>query len=468
MKDTKIVIVGCGFAGLLQGALLSSKGKVIMLEKDQHIGGLFNIIDNNGDSIYTGAHCIGGISERGIWKQCFDILGLKIEDYFYEIDHISISVKGNTYKLPIKLELLEEKLTMMFPEEKKINEFFSLLFKYNKAFSDNDSNGLKNMFCKLVNCTFDDLLSEYFTSDLLKILLLSYIPAYAGIGLKGNAFTAVSLFVTYSMGTAYVKDDNNALNERLQKIILENNGEFCFGSEVTKITGNENNYLVEYQDKKDQFYQLECENIVLACYPKKILSESFPGIKTNAYIKGLKDGPSAIRLICKVKNDADYDATELMSYGSYDFEEIENNLFFENGMEHLPVCMLSMPTMERDKNKEDTYLMITILTYQCDVDNSVKAYLLNLLEKDMPELFKRVIESYVFLPDYYKNKIGHGSGSVFGWKRNRNTNLMTNMFSPKIKDTPNIYMAGQWSSDFGIYGGVRNALMIYEIEREKL
>ena len=468
MKDTRIIVVGCGFAGLLQGALLSSKAKVIMLEKDPHIGGLFYIIDNNGAPVYTGAHCIGGISERGIWKQCFDILGLKIEDYFQEIDNISISVKGNTYKLPIKLELLKDKLTKMFPEEKKIDEFFSLLFQYNKAFADNDSNGLKNMFCKLVNSIFDDLLSEYFASDLIKILLLSYIPAYAGIGLKGNAFTAVSLLITYSMGTAYVKNQSNDLLDKLKEIILENDGEFYFNSKVSKIIGKEKNYIVEYRNKKDQVCFQECEHVVLACYPHKLLSDSFPGTKTNSYLKGLKDGPSAIRLICKVKNDAGDDVTEIMSYGAYDFEEIENNLFFKKGMEHLPACMLSMPTLGDDSNKEYTYLMLTILTYQCDLDNSVKEYLLNLLKKDMPELFERVIDSYVFLPSYYKNKIGYDSGSVFGWERNRNTNLITNMFSPKIKDTPNIFIAGQWSSDFGIYGVVRNALMIYEIERGKL
>lgn len=468
MEDTRIVVIGCGFAGLLQGALLSSKSKVIMLEKESHIGGLFYIIDNNGIPIYTGAHCISGISEQGIWRQCFDILGLKMEDYFCEIDNLSISVKNNIYKLPIKLELLKSKLMEMFPEERKMDDFFLLLFQYNKAFTDNDSNELKKMFCRLVNLTFDDLLSEYFASDLIKILLLSYIPAYAGIGLKGNAFTAVSLLVTYSMGTAYVKNENNALIDKLKEIILENNGEFYLNSEVSKIMENENKYIVEYEYKKEQIYQQECEHVVLSCFPRKLLSKSFSGIKTNEYLKGLKVGPSAIRLICKIKNDADDDATEIMSYGSYDFEKIDNNLFFENGMKHLPVCMLSIPTLKSDRGKEYTYLMFTILTYQCDLDNSVKEYLLDLLKKDMPEIFERVIESYVFLPSYYKSRVGYDSGSVFGWERNRNTNLMTNMFSPRIKDIPNIFVAGQWSSDFGIYGGVRNALMIYEIERKNL
>ena len=464
MQDTNVVIVGCGFSGLLQGALLSKTSKVVMIEKNDHIGGLFNTLENNGDYIYTGAHCIGGISDRGIWKQCFDILGLKMEDYFTEIENIAVSVKGNTYMMPIKLEALKDKLSEMFPEERKINDFFKMNNQYNKAFLDNDSTGLKNMFCKLVNYTFDEFLSLYFTDELAKILLLSYIPAYAGIGFAGNAFTAVSLLVTYSIGTAYT--EVNKLIDKLQQLILENGGEFCCGSTVNRIQKKDEGYLVELKNKKDQICNLSCERIVLSCYPKKIISDSFPEIKTNAYMNGLHEGPSAIRLVCKISNNEKDVATEIMSYGSYNYSEIEDNIFFKNGMKHFPICMLSMPTLEQDRKQDYTYVMFTILTYQCDVDNTVKDDLLEMLKKDMPHLFDRIIESYVFLPEYYKSIIGYDSGSVFGWERSRKTNLMTNMFSPQIKDVPGLFLAGQWSSDFGIYGGVRNALMIYEIERK--
>lgn len=90
------------------------------------------------------------------------------------------------------------------------------------------------------------------------------------------------------------------------------------------------------------------------------------------------------------------------------------------------------------------------------------------MQQDQPRFDNISCLFSIFLPSYYINKTGNDSGSVCGWERNRKTNLMTNMFSPQIKDIPNVFMAGQWSSDFGIYGAVRNALMIYDIERKKL
>ena len=244
----EIVVVGGGFAGLLQAALLSKKNKVTLLEQNNCFGGLAKSINVQGKKVYLGAHHIGGISSDGVWKQCFEHLDLELKDYFDEIDEISFYIEGNIYKLPVRLNCLHERIKKIFPNEANIDSFFELLYEYQYAFEQNTTELLYKVFMENINCTFLEVIDKYTSNELLKKIILSYAPGYAGLGFEGNAFTVLSLIVSYGMGSAYIKDNNESLIEKLLMIIKENKGELLCNAKATRIQYRTDGMQIHYED----------------------------------------------------------------------------------------------------------------------------------------------------------------------------------------------------------------------------
>ncbi len=79
MEKWDVVIIGAGFSGLCAGALLAKKGKeVLILEKDNTIGGLARSIDYQGQALDDGAHMPARV---GHLENVFSEIGIPFPEY---------------------------------------------------------------------------------------------------------------------------------------------------------------------------------------------------------------------------------------------------------------------------------------------------------------------------------------------------------------------------------------------------
>ncbi len=93
MKNYDTIIVGCGISGLLAGLALAKEGKrVLMLEKEDEVGGVCRSYDISGFTVDTGPHLITGLEDGPIQElmdRYFDVVPTFVEngEYFVRFDN---------------------------------------------------------------------------------------------------------------------------------------------------------------------------------------------------------------------------------------------------------------------------------------------------------------------------------------------------------------------------------------------
>jgi len=118
-----VVIIGGGIGGLFTGALLAKNGqRVIVLEKNEIIGGGLQSFQRGDVSFDTGMHILGGFREGGNVRRICEYLGvfdkLQIRDVDDDcIDSIHYFSDGSEVHIPCGREAFVDYLSSLFPKE---------------------------------------------------------------------------------------------------------------------------------------------------------------------------------------------------------------------------------------------------------------------------------------------------------------------------------------------------------------
>lgn len=126
-----VIIIGSGLGGLICGQILSQAGmKVLILEKEAHIGGCLQSYRRHGFSFDTGFHYIGGLGEGQPLHTIFRTLGLmnlpwkQLDTAF---DRIRIEDRDFVFRQGY--EAFTETLRNDFPKEGKALERYVALLR---------------------------------------------------------------------------------------------------------------------------------------------------------------------------------------------------------------------------------------------------------------------------------------------------------------------------------------------------
>lgn len=112
----KVVIVGAGMSGLIAAAYLSKNGNnVLLLEKNNNIGGLVNSFNHEGFVFDIGAK---SIENAGVIKPVLKDLGIGLK---FVKSHVSVGVENKVINIFSKKDLsnYEKMLVELYPESKK-------------------------------------------------------------------------------------------------------------------------------------------------------------------------------------------------------------------------------------------------------------------------------------------------------------------------------------------------------------
>jgi len=166
-KKNKVVIVGAGMAGLTAAAYLNRENyKVILLDKNERVGGLVGTFKSNGFSFDSGPRAF---VNSGIVKPILKDLGIQAE---YLENKITIGVEDQFFKIHSMgdLQVYKGILVDLYPESKhEIEEIISIISQlsdYTKVLYEFDNpnfidfkSDLKFIFKKLIPWTFKFLIA---------------------------------------------------------------------------------------------------------------------------------------------------------------------------------------------------------------------------------------------------------------------------------------------------------------------
>ncbi|MFA5418140.1 MAG: NAD(P)/FAD-dependent oxidoreductase, partial [Bacteroidales bacterium] len=116
-----ILIIGAGLAGLQCGVILSRNGyKVLVLEKNNHIGGTLQSFDFKGIRFTTGLHYMGSLDEGQVLNRLFRYFNLldgitykRLDEHGFDVFNIG----GKKFALPMGWKAYSAFLIEQFPEE---------------------------------------------------------------------------------------------------------------------------------------------------------------------------------------------------------------------------------------------------------------------------------------------------------------------------------------------------------------
>ncbi|MFX0153415.1 MAG: phytoene desaturase family protein [Candidatus Hodarchaeota archaeon] len=249
-----IIIIGAGLGGLGAACQLASLGKkVLLLEKHNVPGGFASSFVRGRFEFESALHelsDIGTAENKGSLYRFLERVGVipdKIE--FKQIPEFyrSVFMDGYDVTLPIGLEDYTEKLTELFPSDRKgIEEFIDvcekvldgIMFMVKRRGKYTPAEMLKEhpWLVRVSGLTLLELLKRFFTNKRL-IAIVSQLWGYLGVPpSRLNAYGYTAMLITFlKWGAVYPVGRSHALTTAIVKTLEELGCEIRFNALVNRI-----------------------------------------------------------------------------------------------------------------------------------------------------------------------------------------------------------------------------------------
>ncbi|MGI6256710.1 MAG: phytoene desaturase family protein [Anaerovoracaceae bacterium] len=452
MINADITIVGGGIAGLISGALLSKAGKkVVVLERTGEFGGLFKMGRAFQTEHYFGAHHFAGINKNCIIGKVLEEVGISLSSDFEKVRHMDLLHEREVFHVPLELNELEKYLKENYPREDGIEPFFARIKEYHGYFCDGDEKGLLKMFLETSKMSYLELLQQYFSKEEVIYILTMLCPGYGAVGFHGVAFNNLSLLVSYGLGSGYAKESNSTIVQKIIDFAKENGCRFMAETECIGMNVEEGRFQGLRCKHKGEELELRSKVVLLAAYPFNILEEHLNDTRLWKKIERFETGASVIRICGRLSSAEGLSEGDTVYMGNHNMDTLDDHIFLEAHSKS-PVYMMHIKT-----RGVHPAVMFTFLVNSDGKSRIPKAELMDIIERDFPEIVSRMPESLILYDRIYKEISNTESGAAFGWERTPYVYTHTNSFAPKLKEIEGVYGAGNWFTDYGIYGAVRTA-----------
>jgi phytoene dehydrogenase-like protein len=323
-----VIVVGGGMAGLTSAAYLSKAGyKVLVCEKEKKVGGLVNSFDYKGFRFDGG---IRAIENSGIVLPMLRQLGLEI-DFIRNV--VSIGIENEVIRIDSNDSLKDYQtlLSNKFPDNvddiekimneiKRIMKYMDILYGIDNPIFLDLKNDKEYLFKTILPWLFKYLMTikkitklnepvdEYLQNFTKNQALIDLIAQH--FFKKTPTFFALSYFSLY-LDYKYPKNGTGAVPEKMEKFIVDNNGEFkketeicCVDPEINQIKdtkGNEYNYkkLIWASDLKRLYNSIDLNSLSSEGIIQKVLER-------KKVLSDKKGGDSILTLYLTVDMDKSY------------------------------------------------------------------------------------------------------------------------------------------------------------------
>lgn len=443
-KEFDIIIIGAGISGLVCGCYLAKNGhKVLIVEKNDKVGGCATSVKLNNFTIDMGAHLIGGINNTGLFNKFMNDLGVKTD--LIELDPMDrFHFGSNDFEVPNSVELYVNKLQKMFPHESEpVRIFFEEMTKISR-------NLLRatNADSKYENDSYGSLIDRFFKDACLKKILRAH-SALVGLSADRASFIFMSLLIiTYVRdGIGYAKGGIQRLSDAIAAKMRKFSGTILCGTEVLKINVNDNRAVSisttrgEYGVSKAVVSCADSTKTFFVMVGTRFLPQDYAD-----KINNLSKGPSIffLHLAVKIEDKA------LRKLSGWYFKEQGGGDNIDEAIYYFVPSLLDKTIVnDKDENIIQSFIFIPADKCKWQEDNSIIAMYEKKIMDRLEDILGQNIENKILfktysIPDEIEKFTGNSGGSITGWEMSP-TAVFKNRLNHK---TPidNLYLAGHWTN----------------------
>lgn len=471
MFDSDVIIIGAGIAGLTCGCLLAQKGlRVLILEKNQKIGGCCTSFRKEGFSFDLSVQSLGECQEGGrIWK-LIKRLGLMNHLHFIPLEPArEYHFPGQRIIQSSHLETHIEILSALFPKEKKgIVEIYDILRKIFDEYSQlpasldwfNPSSFVSRypLLFHYKEKTFGQLLDEHISNPFLKTIL-SVRSSYAllppeEISVVGMAGIEMSYF---RHGVSCVRGAVEELPLKIGHAFENMGGKILLGQEVEKILiENKRAIGIRSVGGKEYRGRVVVSNIdARATFSTLVEENHFPsGYRSK--LKGMRPSYSYFILYLGIEGEVE----ELPVSNNEIFSDRELSKEYQFLVDHrilegAPFYLLvpSKVNPSHAPGGRSTLCLSLKAPYEFQegwnqkVVDRLSRYLIERASTIIPDLKKRVLIKIETTPLTIKRWTGNHDGAAYGWAQTPGQSGIHRL--PRTTPIPNLFLTGHWTSPGG-------------------
>lgn len=479
MEKYDVVIIGSGMGGLACGNILSRFGKkVLILEKNNQVGGNLQVFSRDKTLFDTGVHYIGGLDEgQNLYKlfKYFGILdNLKLlrmdEDGF---DRIYFNEEERSYKIGMGYDNYIQGMIEQFPGEEEairkycdlVQEFCSRFPLYSLSKDRSDYIGGDTLTANAIevihSLTDNDRLAHVMGGNNALIAGTDESPFYAW----------ALVFNSYIESSYKCVNGGSQIAVHMQRVIRSLGGDIWKRAEVVKANFDEatNNITsVTLKDGREVTGDIFISNI----HPKQTIELMGEDRFRKAYrtrINSLRNSVSSFTLHVTFKENTfpylNYNVYQVYSDEIWKCETELNDNWPDR-------YMLSTPAHSADAKFAEGASVMCYMDF-ADVEQWADTYNIvseqgdrgEAYEKFKDECCKKVIEKvnirfpnfkdsiknyYASTPLTFRDYIGNDDGSLYGIMKNSNDGVKT-YINPKTR-IPNLLLTGANLNLHGLLG----------------
>jgi len=476
MPDTDVVIIGAGMAGLTCGCLLAKKGlKVVMIEKNQKVGGCCSSFRKEGFSFDLSVQSLGECQKGGrVWgilKELnvldqFRFIPLEpAREYYFPDRRVSQSSRMETHI---------ENLSSLFPAEKKgIKEVYGVLGKIFDEFSNLRSS--LNWFepsvflsqypflSRYKDKTYGELLEGFISDPFLKTLL-SIRSSYAllppeEISAVGMAGIEMSYF---NYGVSCVEGRVEQLPMKMGEALKRMGGEILTGHEVQRVLMDGRRATgVRLKNGREMTGKVVISNVDAHHTFSELIGEDDIPAGFRSKLKGMRPSLSYFILYLGIEGEVDQLQVSNNEIFFGDPLRSEFDFLYEDRISEKAPFYLLVPSKVNPSHAprgKSTLCLSCKVSYgfSPDWDRKTKDELSRrLIQKAsvfIPDLERRILVKIETTPKTIEQWTGNRWGAAYGWAQVPRQSGIYRL--PRIAPIPNLYLTGHWTSPGGGIAGV--------------
>ncbi len=463
-----ICIIGGGFGGLICARQLAKAGRsVLLLERQQQLGGCIQSYQRHGMQYDTGLHYVGGLAEGQPLNQLFTELGL-MELPWQRLDaegfdHVTIG--NQTYQFREGYDNFVEGMSDYFPKEKQaLKRYVEMLQKAEQVTFNDQEEALKmmevNAYEYLNELFKDPLLINVLSGTALKTeLRRQSLPLYSFAHTTGS----------YIQSSWRLKGEGNLMVNKLADDIRAMGGTIRCKQEVEELI-EQGGKITAVRCKNGEQY--EANTFISDVHP----AITFDWVKDSYVLKGmyrrrmkaLENTFGIFTVSLKLKPDV----LPYFNHNKYVYKKPNVWTFYED-VGGIGGVMVSCRVPEDDKTDAQQVDLLTPMPWtwcqpwkDTTIGHRGEEYLsmkermanecIKLAERVIPGLSEMIAEQYTSTPLTYRDYTLTPEGSAYGVRKDCRSVMLT-MLSPQTP-IPNLLLTGQNLMLHGLEGVAMTAM----------